>query len=396
MNTALRKQLHQLTRKQQHKLWFNRIIARLSLPLWWSVSILFIGGCIHQLLAPLAPMAVAAIAFLPSLIFLFWISNHVKPLAEEGAAEADRLFSANSLFVSAWELSQSAANIQGIDHLLLARCERELPAWSLQLKKQPQSAMTPITLAATTLALIGLFFLLQPAHQQSNKPTAEISSKASPAASSTMTAASLKEIPEQKEDAADVLSKLFSEETNTVEQQHPQNTTQGNKLQSSTQNNQPVSESNKDNSLTAERTNKQLSAQSSTFPQNTPQQHNAPQDISAHNKGKKIADRSAGNQAAIKNTDSGTNEQTVKRKDFADRNLIDIDTGNDQRNTAFDSSAKGNELIITSPEQTTKRQMMGRDSLNKTRTNAGTLLTAEQRTLVWRYFKQLEKNNESN
>ena len=199
MNADLRKQLHRLGRQQQKRIWLNRIIDRMSPLLWWSASILFLGGGIHQLMSPLEPLAVICIAILPSLLIISWISARVKPAADEGAAAADRQLVANSLFVSAWELTHSAATDEGISRLLLARTETELHGWSLRIKNQPQRYMKPASLAASTLGIIGLLFLLlPPPHVQTS------------GALSTTTPASQRNPFNQSKEPAAVLSELFT------------------------------------------------------------------------------------------------------------------------------------------------------------------------------------------
>ena len=164
MSMDIGKQLQQLARREQMKMWLKRLNARLPALLWLSASALAVGGCIHQLLSPMDPLAVTCIAIAPSLSVLLWTAFTETPTAVEGAAAADRLFGANSLFVSAWELTRSAAAIEGIGPLLTARTETALPAWR-QRKRAPQKHdMNPASLIAVTLGLAGLFFLLLPSH----------------------------------------------------------------------------------------------------------------------------------------------------------------------------------------------------------------------------------------
>ncbi len=348
---------------------------------------LFLGGIIHQLMSPLDPLTVVWFAILPSLLIILWISARVKPTADEGATAADRLFGANSLFISAWELSRSTAAIEGISRLLLRRTETELPGWSQSIRNQPQRYMKPNSLAATTLGLVGLFFLLQPPQvRTSETPSIEVPS----------TTASQRKPHNQGKDPTMVLSQLFTKKTTIAVEQHFQQNPQfdsrkGTELQRPLQNQQAVSTeiSEDDSNLTGRTTIKAPGKPPSLDEESAPVQNILPT-RSAPSEGKKIADKTAGNDAA-----SSSNMVINKAEAFDRVSLIDIKTGTDKQTTAFDGTRKGEELIVSAPMQSTFRQPASRRILKVSQTNAGTLLTAEQRTLVWRYFKQLEKINET-
>jgi hypothetical protein len=385
MKADLRKQLHRLGRYQQKRIWLNRIITRIPPLLWWSASILFLGGSFHQLMLPLDTLTVTGIAILPSLLLFSWLIARVKPTAEEGAAATDRLFSANSLFVSAWELSRSAATIEGVSRLLLRRTETELPGWSLRIKKQPQRYMKPASLAATTLGLVGLFFLLLPPHVQTSE-----------APSST---ASQKKPLNQGKDPATVLSELFTKKkTTTAEvkqhfQQNPQfNSTKGTDSLRPLHSKQAVStEISEHDSGTTGKTIIKTPAKPATLDKESPPAQNILLASASQGEGKKIADQTAGSDAASR-SDMAIN----KAEEFDRVSLIDIETGTDNQTTAFDDTREGDELLVATPTPSTFRQPASEHSMKVSQTSAGTLLTAEQRTLVWRYFKQLEKINEAN
>jgi len=335
--------------------------------LWWSASIFFLGGSIHQLISPLNPLTIACLAILPPLLLISWISAHVKPTADEGAAAADRLFDANSLFVSAWELSRSAASPKGISRLLLARAEKKLPGWSASISKHPQRYMKPASLAATSLGLIGLFFLLQPAHVQTSDVSSAIPS-------------SQKKSLNQSQDPAVVLSELFTKKVKTtaVEQPLQQNSAFNSTKKVDTQTpqqNRPlaIAKINKDGPKTAGQTTMKMSAKPST-----PGEKSLPaQDVfpasSSPNKSKKIADQIAGNDTAV-----STDRVINKAEKFARVSLTDIETGADTRSTAFDVNREGDELIVSTATQSPFHQPPARNSMKVSQTSAGTLLTAEQ------------------
>lgn len=354
--------------------------------LWWCASILFLGGSIHQLISPLDALTVACIAIVPSLLILSWISTRVKPGSDESAAAADRLLGANSLFVSAWELSHSAAAIEGISRLLLARTKTELPGWSLYFKKQPRRYMKSTSLTATSLGLVGLFFLLLPPQVQTSE------------APSTTTLSSQRKPFNQDKDPAAVLSELFMEKraTAAVEQNLQQNSrfdsAEGTDKQTSLQNKPEVMEKISENdSNTAGQTVIKMPGKPSTlYEKSLPAQDVFPVSASL-GEGKKIADQTAGNEAAV---NSGM--KINKAEKFDQVRLIDIETGTDNQTTAFDSSQKGNELIASAPLPATLHQPSSYHPTKVAQTDSGTQLTAEQRVLVWRYFKQLEKINEQN
>ena len=345
---------------------------------------LFLGGSIHQLMSPLAPLTVILFAILPSLFIISWIIARVKPTADEGAAAADRLFEANSLFVSAWELSRSAAAIEGISCLLLKRTETELPGWSQSISKQPQRYMKPSSLAATTLGLIGLFFLLLPPHVQTSEAPSS-------------TALSQRKPHNQGKDPTMVLSQLFTKKTTAAVEQHFQQNPQldsrkGAESQRPLQSKPAVStEISEDGSNTTGKTTIKAPAKSLSLDEESPPAQKVSLASSLQSKGKKIAAKTAGNDAA-----SSSNMVINKAEAFDRVSLIDIETGMDKQTTAFDGTREGEELIVSTPIPSTFRQQASRRTLTISQTNAGTLLTAEQRTLVWRYFKQLEKINEAN
>ncbi len=307
--------------------------------LWWSASIFFLGGSFHQLMSPLDPLTVVWFAILPFLLIISWISASLKPTADEAAAAADRLFGANSLFVSAWELSRSSATIEGISRLLLVRTETELPGWSLHFRKQPQRYMKPTSLVATSLGIVGLFFLLQPPHvQTSDIPATTPFSQRKPL--------------NQSKDPAVVLSELFKEKTATataaeqyLQQNSPFDSSKGADSQKTPPSRQAVTaEISKDGSQMT----KQMSGKPSIPDEKLPPEQNVLLTSSTPGEGKKIAEQTAGNETA-----DSTDKMINKAEKFDRVSLIDIETGTDNQTTAFDGTREGEKLIVSAPAQAT-------------------------------------------
>ena len=194
-----------------------------------------------------------------------------------------------------------------------------------------------------------------------------------------------------------VLSNLFTKKTTTAVEQHlqqnpPYYSARGTESQRPLQNKQAVTtEISEDGSNITGRTTIKAPAKPPSLDEESAPVQNILPTGSAPSEGKKIADQTAGNDAA-----SSSNMVINKAEAFDRVSLIDIETGTDKQTTAFDGTREGEELIVSAPTQSTFRQPASQRILKVSQTNAGTLLTAEQRTLVWRYFKQLEKINEAN
>lgn len=372
MEADFRKQLQRLAKRQYRRIWVDRLFARMPLFYVWSAGILFIGGSIHQWILAVNPLLVVCIALLPSLLILSWFSLSIKPTAAEGAASADRLFEANSLFVSAWELSHASSAVKGIGGLLLARTETALPDWRQRISKQPQHYLKPASLTAMALGFAGLFFLLLPPHVQTVKaPALALSSHI--------------KLENQDNEPARILKELFKQ---------PEKITTGatdlplkkvHKPGSSTTITSPKPEQVFSEKITrdAPQTDRTATPQvqgktsaAGVLPNSTP------------NEGKKIAQQTAGKEAA-KRSDT----MTSRAKKFDRIDPINIETGADKQPTAFDAGRQGFQLIISKLAQPTFHQPTAQNS-RMSQTDSASQLSAEQRMRVWRYFKQLENINE--
>jgi len=405
MSSSSLQQLHKLSLHQQNTIWLNRVTKQFSPMFWWFACLFILGGTIHQLLFPLNTLIVISLAIVPSLIFFIWLIVTTKPEEQEGAAAADKLLEASSLFVSAWELHHSTENsaekIHGSGKLLLLRAEKMLPEWSLQLKIQPRQYINPISLAALSLAVFGLFFLLMPTHVQtgetlilqSSTPDKSIEQIADPAmALSDLFARSEKNSAEMTDYSTAELSTLkeaISEKAVSKQANNSQSQVQSseNKLSAKHTKNKPSggleinqhkSSIDTQQSLSNTRSNEQLSK--------TPE--NLTPGIS-QSEGKKTARQTAGNDIA-----RSSNKTLAKTVTFKQIKLIDISSDIDSQASAFDNTLQGNELIISKPQQTDFQQLNKPGLKNISPGNSGTLLSAEQRLLVGRYFKQI--NNQLN
>ncbi len=210
MNSELARKLQWLGRRQRNRIWLNRVL-RYSAPLFvYCASVFFFAGSIHQLLLPLNFTLVAGVAMVPSLLSLCHLGIAHKPAPREGAAEADKRFAANSLFVSAWELTRFQTDIEGTGKLLLERCEKALPDWSQATRPPPRANLKPAGLITITLTVLGLFFLLQPSHVQPRQ------------SARTAPDPSLETVDKASADAAKMLSELLDDNANPTARTSPE------------------------------------------------------------------------------------------------------------------------------------------------------------------------------
>lgn len=385
MNSYPAKQLQILTHHQQNRIWLKRISEHSSPVFWWLAGLFILSAIIHQLLLPLNTLVVVAIAIVPSLVVLIWMIIITKPLATEGAAEADALVGANSLFVSSWELSLYETHLQGTEKLLLERTEKMLPSWSEKLKHQPRKTITSTRLIMITLTFFGLFFLMMPTHVKTEDAIV-VSTSTSDNAS------------QYQNDPTPTLSDLFtkvekiskesSEQRPVNSEQHQQSEHQPNLTTDETsdiqaQNNQQAEAKITNNQSLTKTKGKQL---------------NLPKGIvsdSLQSEGQKMADRTAGNDAAKQS------DKILSQSDgFEQVKLIEISSDVDSQSTAFDDTMTGENLVIAKPEQAifNPETVRHSESVSKpipTKIST-TLMSAEQRNIVVHYFKQLEEMNEAN
>jgi hypothetical protein len=378
MKTSLREALQRLTLRQQRRIWLIHVSNKIPATIWWSASVLFSGGMIHQLWFPLSRSLMLCIAILPSLLLLAWTAVTKKPTTDEGAADADRLLGANSLFVSAWELSRSRMVIDGVGALLLARAEDVLPNWH-QNFDTPTRSISTANLTAAALACLGLFFLLMPTHVQIDSFTDTVISRPG-------------EPTKQSDEPVSVLSDLLGRDDNTAPEDGSQFATARDRQAASRR----VSPQRPPEDAPADMAD--ISAERlQTMDQSPPGQSTSPaaadpltQGVSKSD-GKKIPRRTPG--SGIGNT---SDRMMSKSAGFAQLSLIDIDVNSDSRSTAFSDRDKDGGLLLPASSQSAIHPSAIRRSLKSAQTISNNLLTVEQRALAGRYFKQLEKIDESN
>ena len=380
MRKDLGKQLQRLIRRQQMCIWRKRISSRMSPLIWWSAAALFLGGCVHQLWLPLDTLAVACVAILPSLLALAWLSASARPSADIGAAAADRLVGANALLVSAWELSRSTAAAQGVGPLLLARTEIALPGWRQRLKLQPRRTLHPARLSAVTLGLIGLFFLLLPPHSQTREtPSTAALTQPQPLIRADDPARALGELFEQRHKPSTEGAK-----------QRPDLGRPHAALQTLPPQLQPESARTASAKVAEDLARPAATGEASPLRAISPVAPAALSPGASRTAGDKVPARTPGEDSA-----KGTAMALSRAGDFARIRLIDIETGGDTRASAFDTSRKADVLMPAKPKQPVPLQSTSHDSRQVAQADSASRLTAQQRTWVRRYFKQLEQIDES-
>ena len=385
MNSELARKLQRLGQRQCNRIWLNRVLRRAAPLFVYSALVFFLAGGIHQLLLPLNFALIAGIAMVPSLVFVCFLGITQKPQPREGAAEADKLFAANSLFVSAWELTHSQfdnvqsdsfqSDIRGTANLLLERCEKALPGWSRALTQPAHRKLKPVGMVTVSLAVLGLFFMSQTSHVQSRQ-TSQTSANSSLELSNA----------DGDSDGA-VVQKILSELSAT--DSHPTTQTPLPSAASTT----PVDRS----ADTAARGSKQpgqpaqIDTAASTpaavnpLPASDPTMTIARTSPASNPNGdEKTTEHSAGNEAA-----DAPDSSVIEAKEYDRVRLVDIETGFDQRSIASDETAQGSKLI--EPEQTGLRQSAGNPWQQVSANGFTYMLSPQQRNLVWRYFVQLDK-----
>jgi len=377
MKSELATKLHRLGQRQRNEIWLQRILRRLA-PLFYYIGIIFfLAGGIHQLMLPLTFLPITGIAFIPSLLFLGFLSVTQKPTRQEAAAEADKLFGADSLFVSAWELTRFKSEIKGTEKLLLDRCETALPAWSRAIRRPPPRNLKPSGLITITLGIAGLFFLLQPSHVQFQQTSNDRPDSRTESAN------------DDRVNAVKILSKLLDDDVIPTAQtpEPPANSTTSSDSSSSAppQSSMQIgksAESASDSVESISTADKRLSLLIDK-PAATPAQ--LPPG-STPTRRQKTTDNSAGNEAA-----DVPNSNLIQTEAYDRIQLVDIETGSDHRSSATDELNQGNKLLESKPEQAALRQSAGNRSRQISANGFTYLLSPQQRNLVWRYFVQLDK-----
>lgn len=374
MNTGLQKQLQRLALGQQNRIWIKRMLD-LSPPLmWWSAGILFVGGSIHQMWVEMNVTMVVIIALLPSVIIFAWMSMRQRPNLQQAAASFDQQAGANSMFVSAWEISNSTTATTGIQGLLLARTYQYISDWSSCFHKQPQRTMPPSNLVAISAGLIGLFFLLLSPHVQSTVEAIEKPSTISSALIKTKPAAgALKDLLASKPVTQSVkvapgLENFTEESTQELFE------TRLNKNRHIPDQQGELSNLAK---VAASPDHVTSSTSTGTESQN-----------STGNPATKVAEKMPGNDSSTTSDsmlEKGSNLERIKQVDFH--------TQNDKHSVASAASLQGVELIPSQPGQPVQ-QVLIPEGTNILPGALPTQLNAQQRSMVRRYFTQLEKKHD--
>ncbi len=377
MKSELAKLLQRLSQQQQHRIWLNRILQRTSPLVYYSALMFFLAGGIHQFMLPLNTLLITGIALGPSLLILCWHCIWQKPALYEGARHADKLFEANSLFISAWELCRAETDIKGTAKLLLSRCEKALPEWSQDNRQLPQKNLSPARMGIITLGIVGVFFLLQPSHVQVYKP---------PKATLNQKQAL---IAESEDNTARILGKLFNHGATSAtpfsrhtgnpstligpsKSAPPQMSEQYPRSKDSKAN-LGIPMSDKELSLFS---NKHGSVMQGVLPDSRP-----------------IAGTITGNAGIGDETAKPANSAITQADEFDKTERINIETGMDQLSKASDELNQGYELIASNPEQAILHPATNNPSRGIVSNSSITLLSAQKRSLVWRYFKQLDEND---
>jgi hypothetical protein len=343
---------------------------------WYSAIIFFLAGSIHQLMLPLNSLLVTGLAIVPSLLFFGVLVVNQKPTSQEGAAEADKLLGANSLLVSAWEICRLETDIGGTGKLLLDRCETRLAEWSRPVRPLPSRLLQPSGLIASTLALVGLIFLLQPSQLQFETDPDEI-------------AGALPVITSQEADrAVDSLAELLDSNPNPPSGLRAQ--TSGSTAASLPDPAQAAAQIEQSTTMAGIAANP-VEDELADSPTNGPTSEYAgatPALVSSSTPGleRKSGAKSTGNEAADK-----SNANPIQPGEFDQIQQVIIEADSDHRSLAGDTENQGNRLLASKPEQTALPQSASSTSRQISATGYTYTLSPQQRNLVWRYLVQLEK-----
>jgi len=369
MKTDLGKALNRLAQRQRNRLWLNRVLSRSPVLLTYIASVFFLAAGIHQLVTPLNFPLMTGIAIIPALLFLGFLCATQKPTPQQGAAAADKRFAANSLFVSAWEMTRFQSDTKGAAALLLERCEKALPEWSGSTRQVTPGNLKPSGLITVTLAILGLFFLWQPSHVQTRQSPQKIANS------------SPDTFNEDNSAVAQKLSKLLDNDvhtgTRTLEQSGDPATTAA-AATARDSNQVPPSPGTRESGAPAQA---QESSRAVFTAQHSP--------ANAAGASTRIAKRSAGSDAA-----EAQDSSVIQPTEFEQTQLVDIETGSDPNSMAGDGSSEGNQLIESKSGQIVAGQPDIEHWRHISANGAIYMLSPQQRKLVWRYFAQLDKTDD--
>ena len=374
MYSDLARQLQRLGRQQRNRIWFERIRHRLGPTAWYATTILVIAASVHQLLRPLNALAIIGMVIILVLLYLCWLVIQQKPTLQQAAAAADQRFSANSLFVSAWELTRSGADYQRVEALLLERCASTLPDWIRSPAPAAQNHLRPSTLITLTLAMLAVFFLLQASHVQ---PLDELPGTTDSQANQATTA-SLK-----------ALSTLLDKPTDWPVQNSAA------RADSSRSESFAATDASS-HSAPGERTTGAAERPASTASERSlpklPATGLADSRVGSSALDDDSASASGVSDAAAQAPGTDAIEATV----YDQAQLIDIETGSAQGSAAGDVTNQGKPLLASTPEQETPTRSVSDPSRQLSANGTGYQLSPLQRRLVGRYLAQLGTIDETN
>jgi hypothetical protein len=373
MNSELARQLDRLVRRQRNRIWLQRTGRRLGSAGFYCATILMLAGAVHQLLLPLDTLAIIVTATVPPLLYLCWLALTQKPTAQQGAAAADRRLGADSLLVTAWEITRADADIQRVEKLLLERCASKMSLWTDSLAAAQRVNLKPASLFSITLALAGLFFLMQASHVQPQRESQAAAERGARQTTSA-TARALGELldrdvdwpPPGSAERADANGKA-----RTLAADDARDSAPGERL--------------------AEAGERLPGAEERQPLPGNPSSGvaDAAPGSARHDSDTAVAAGVGADAAPAPGTDS------IEALALKQARLIDIATESAHNSTASDSASQGSALLASPARQVISPRSAGEPSRQMPAAGTSYQLSPLQRSLVWRYLAQLEENNDA-
>jgi hypothetical protein len=318
-----------------------------------------------------------ALALVPTLFVTCFVGFSEKPGLAEAAAAADRQFGANSLLVSAWELSRSRSAVPPTAKLLLRRCEAALPGWSQSGRRKTRENLGPTGMAIVTLAAVGIFFLSQPAPIQTHQ-LAKRGVTGSP--------------EEQREDSASDAARVLG---NLLETGPPRQTQDRGESDVLTSRSAPPAGAAEGGEFAEDRSNAKAAADA--IPAEKRSQASLAADSSTgltqsrtagEREGARIPSREAGNESA-----TPPDSRQLRAGDYERIELVAIETKSTDGASSRDGSAPASRLIESAPNPEDWKNASSSAGGELAASGFVYLLSPQQRSLVWRYLQRLEKNH---
>ena len=368
MDTQLARQLQRLGRQQRNRIWFERIRHRVGPAGLYVATLLVAAAAVHQLLLPLNAVSIIGMVIIAALLYLCWLAIKQKPTPQQGAAAADQRFGANSLFVSAWEITRSKSDVQRVEKLLLERCARSLPDWIGSPAPARRTHLGPSTLIAFTLTLVGVFFLLQASHVQ---PPDDLQSDPDRQAAQAPT------------DTAMALGELLDEDAQWSAQSSAERTDSPPRT----------------GSFATDEASRSASGERATEPAES--RASSASDLSLAGKPSPGLKNSAAASSALDGENStaagvgddaasAPNTDGIEATAYDQAKLINIETGGDQGSVASDVSSQGNVLLTSTTQPIASTRSTSDPSRQLPANGSSYQLSPMQRSLVSRYLAQLE------